>query len=351
MRRFSLSVLLVAICLLPVGIGSGTSAHSHAVAALDGALTNTANGQVQVLEDYFSRARSIDLLTASNPAFGHFYELPGDRAAKTRAGGQVLDEVNQALGRLEELFPSSIGEACFIDRTGPENARMVRGVRATPKDLSPDESGAPFFAPTFALRHGQVAQARPYVSPDTKEWVISNSTPLGTPGDHRFGSILRTGNGHGSISVDDRPVAYRRLNQQPTNANDWYVLATARTPVGPLYGVSGWSIALVVVALVLLGVAASLFLAQHRLLVATSMTDALTGIPNRRQLKADLDRGLKQASPAKPLLLMLFDLNGFKAYNDTFGHPAGDALLIRLAGRPRPSHDQPWRQRLPAGRG
>jgi hypothetical protein len=52
-----------------------------------------------------------------------------------------------------------------------------------------------------------------------------------------------------------------------------------------------------------------------------------TGIPNRRQLKADLDRGFKQASPAKPLLLMLFDLNGFKAYNDTFGHPAGDAYI------------------------
>jgi diguanylate cyclase (GGDEF)-like protein len=388
MRRFSLSVLLVAICLLPVGIGSGTSAHSHAKAALDGALANTANGQAQVLEDYFSRARSIDLLTASNPAFGHFYELPGDRAAKARAGGQVLDEVNQALGRLEELFPTSIGEACFIDRTGPENARMVRGVRATPNELSPDESGAPFFAPTFVLRHGQVYQARPYVSPDTKEWVISNSTlmltsdgskraivhfevtiesfrkvaanlanqfditvvearsgqvvldsrrpqqigaPLGIPDDHRFGSILRAGNGQGSTSVGDRPVAYQRLNQQPTNANDWYVLATARVPVGPLYGVNGWSIALVVVALALLGVATILFLAQHRLLVATSMTDALTGIPNRRQLKADLDHGLKQASPAKPLLLMLFDLNGFKAYNDTFGHPAGDALLIRLA--------------------
>jgi hypothetical protein len=157
-----LSVLLVAICLLPVGIGSGTSAHSHAKAALDGALANTASAQAQVLEDYFARARSIDLLTANNPAFRHFYRTPGDRAAKIRAGGPVLDEANEALGYLEELFPDSIGEACFIDRAGPEIARMVRGERATAADLSPDESGASFFAPTFALAHKQVYQARPF---------------------------------------------------------------------------------------------------------------------------------------------------------------------------------------------
>jgi len=62
------------------------------------------------------------------------------------------------------------------------------------------------------------------------------------------------------------------------------------------------------------------------------MTDALTGISNRRRLKLDLERGLRDASPSNPLLLAMFDLNGFKAYNDTFGHPAGDALLVRLAG-------------------
>jgi hypothetical protein len=94
-----------------------------------------------------------------------------------------------------------------------------------------------------------------------------------------------------------------------------------------------------------------LFLAQHRLLVATSMTDALTGIPNRRQLKADLDRGLKQASRAKPLLLMLFDLNGFKAYNGHLRPPRRRCPADPARRRPRPSHDQPWRQRLPAGRG
>ena len=55
-------------------------------------------------------------------------------------------------------------------------------------------------------------------------------------------------------------------------------------------------------------------------------TDALTGLGNRRQLLNDLARRLDGAA-VQPTLLMLFDLDGFKGYNDTFGHPAGDALL------------------------
>ncbi|HET6682528.1 MAG TPA: diguanylate cyclase [Gaiella sp.] len=60
-----------------------------------------------------------------------------------------------------------------------------------------------------------------------------------------------------------------------------------------------------------------------------SLTDALTGISNRRRLLADLHRVLEPPTPAT--LLMIFDLDGFKGYNDSFGHPAGDALLVRLA--------------------
>jgi two-component system cell cycle response regulator len=61
-------------------------------------------------------------------------------------------------------------------------------------------------------------------------------------------------------------------------------------------------------------------------------TDALTGLANRRQLLADLDRRLA-VETVQPMLLMLFDLDGFKGYNDTFGHPAGDALLVRLGAK------------------
>jgi diguanylate cyclase (GGDEF)-like protein len=69
----------------------------------------------------------------------------------------------------------------------------------------------------------------------------------------------------------------------------------------------------------------------HHLLRAQAMTDALTGLGNRRRLTLDLAARLDEAR--EPALLMLFDLDGFKHYNDTFGHLAGDALLARLGSR------------------
>jgi two-component system, cell cycle response regulator len=62
-------------------------------------------------------------------------------------------------------------------------------------------------------------------------------------------------------------------------------------------------------------------------------TDSLTGLRNRRQLVRDLDLMLDGCSDARPCGIALFDLNGFKTYNDTYGHPAGDALLETLGNR------------------
>ncbi len=61
-----------------------------------------------------------------------------------------------------------------------------------------------------------------------------------------------------------------------------------------------------------------------------AVTDALTGLANRRKLLDDLEQALAGDSGAEELILVVFDLDGFKHYNDTFGHPAGDALLSRL---------------------
>jgi diguanylate cyclase (GGDEF)-like protein len=74
----------------------------------------------------------------------------------------------------------------------------------------------------------------------------------------------------------------------------------------------------------------------RRLLAVTrreTLTDPLTGLGNRRQLMADFSRLAPAATSARPLHVLLFDLDGFKVYNDALGHAAGDALLVRLAGR------------------
>ena len=60
-------------------------------------------------------------------------------------------------------------------------------------------------------------------------------------------------------------------------------------------------------------------------------TDPLTGLANRRQLMEDLAQITEAGSD--PRVFALFDLDGFKAYNDSFGHPAGDSLLAELAER------------------
>ena len=64
---------------------------------------------------------------------------------------------------------------------------------------------------------------------------------------------------------------------------------------------------------------------------AEALTDPLTGLGNRRRLMADFVDAVDLATAAAPMHLLLFDLNGFKSYNDTFGHNAGDQLLVRLS--------------------
>ena len=78
-------------------------------------------------------------------------------------------------------------------------------------------------------------------------------------------------------------------------------------------------------------------LRENKILLATAndaaVNDALTGLANRRALMRDLEHLVTTATVEHPLALVLFDLNGFKSYNDRFGHPAGDSLLQRLGHR------------------
>ena len=76
----------------------------------------------------------------------------------------------------------------------------------------------------------------------------------------------------------------------------------------------------------------ALTLAENSAMIAGSRaearTDALTGLGNRRKLLDDLEAALQH--PGEESVLGPFDPNGFKLYNDSFGHPSGDVLLARL---------------------
>ncbi len=285
---WAIALLVLGIGLLPLGLGAAvlqSKERAHQRAALDRALTGEVTAQVSALHEYFERARSVVLVTAQNPAFRDFYSLHGTRVERLRSDGPVVRRAGEALAYLQRLYPTSIGEANFIDRSGAENARVTRGRWARPNELSPDESRNAFFAPTLALAPGQVYEARPYVSQGTGEWVVSNSTlvpsgdgskraivhfevtvesfrkeaarnahellfvdattgqvivdsrfpqqkgvPLGRPRDKRFVTLMQHGLPSGVVALDGMRASYRRVARDFGNVDDWYVVALARPP-------------------------------------------------------------------------------------------------------------------------
>jgi two-component system, cell cycle response regulator len=98
----------------------------------------------------------------------------------------------------------------------------------------------------------------------------------------------------------------------------------------PLH-VNAVAVSLAVAALGVVLARMALALVENHALLASSRieaaTDPLTGLSNRRSLEVDLARVLR--ADARHALLLL-DLNGFKTYNDTYGHGAGDLLLNEL---------------------
>jgi diguanylate cyclase (GGDEF)-like protein len=393
MRAVSLAALILGVLLIPTALGIAKFDRDRDVSELERTLVAETDEHGSALENYFTRARSTILLTANSPAFANVLAEPGTRVEKVRRQSRSLREVTHQLGYLEQLYPTSIGEACFIDTNGEEFARAVRGEIAKPADLSTVEEQTIFFAPSFALKFGQVHQTLPYVSPDTKEWVVANATlipqadghkraivhfevtvesfrramgashsknnhehelrvvdgytgkvvvdggrpqrvgaALGVPRDARFATLAREGGFAGVTEVAGHRTAYRRIGSARGNANDWIIVASAKTPTGSfISGTGPLPIAMLTVALMIIVLSSFSLRTARRELETLATTDGLTKLGNRRKLLTDLERKVRTANALEPFVLTMFDLNGFKNYNDAFGHMAGDALLLRLS--------------------
>ena len=63
-----------------------------------------------------------------------------------------------------------------------------------------------------------------------------------------------------------------------------------------------------------------------------SMVDPMTGVPNRRSYNISCHNKWQEAIRFRqPISLCMFDIDHFKSYNDTFGHPAGDKVICAVA--------------------
>jgi len=96
----------------------------------------------------------------------------------------------------------------------------------------------------------------------------------------------------------------------------------------------------IMMTLILFVVGTTLFLAREigrraaaeDRLEELATTDALTGLKNRRKFDAEIDVEWRRAARNKtPVAILMIDADHFKAYNDTFGHQAGDQVLVGIA--------------------
>lgn len=70
----------------------------------------------------------------------------------------------------------------------------------------------------------------------------------------------------------------------------------------------------------------------NRKLAAMVRTDPLTGLLNRRQFEAQINEEIQRRQrDGKPLLFAMMDIDDFKPFNDTYGHQAGDEVLLEVA--------------------
>jgi diguanylate cyclase (GGDEF)-like protein len=230
----------------------------------------------------------------------HRLELVGRERTRLQAAVQRLGDAFAARLELPALTSIALnGSVEALDAAAGQLTLEIDG-RAPIADTTGDGSLAVLLreASRAAQSSGAAAQLE-------RDGVWSLALPFGVPGD--------TGAAAGALAVARRTREFR-ADEQAVMAG---LVERAQTAVGEIL--------------------------SHEALREQAVTDPLTGLGNRRKLATDLTEWLDAAPGARggatgeaepePLVLMMFDLDGFKVYNDTFGHLAGDALLARLGGK------------------
>jgi diguanylate cyclase (GGDEF)-like protein len=160
---------------------------------------------------------------------------------------------------------------------------------------------------------------------------------LGTQQSWRPDNLRAGGSYAGQGPVDATPRLYVR------SADSGPLFVVAGKPLSAVFELwqkEAYRIGAVVLALILFMLASTLVLAREigrraeaeRKLEEMATTDGLTGLRNRRKFDQVIDLEWRRAMRQKtPIALLMIDADHFKDYNDSFGHQAGDQVLVGIA--------------------
>lgn len=258
------------------------------------------------------------------------------------------DQLDQAVERRAVTAAALVGEvlegqlvADEFDVTAPDPARIDAGVQQTM---------AAVFGPDIELRVFGLDGAVVH-SPVRSE--IGENAGLASVGASALRGVASGSLGASGeatpvvfsvpVAVDGRTLAVARLD-----VGDDTSLASASDDADRLVFLFGGALLAFVVALVpLCWWSLGEVRRQYRRTRTLALNDNLTGLANRTQFHERLDEAIAGASRSNNQVgLVLLDLDGFKAINDTGGHAAGDRLLKRVAaalGEATRRHEVPCR--------
>ncbi|HSB48091.1 MAG TPA: EAL domain-containing protein [Burkholderiales bacterium] len=228
-----------------------------------------------------------------------------------------ITQRKEAEQRLEatvvELRDSHVVQKEYLTRAQDEHARLsaLLGVMETGILFVSPDNKVVYTNPAFT-RIWMIAPGTRLIGRNSKEVLATSACSLARPEEHgkRILQLPREGDIVGALEI---PMADGRLvTQQLHSVEDVY-----GRPVGHLW--------------LFQDVTRERQTADQ--LIYLAERDALTGLYNRHRFNEELARMIADAQRHDSrVALLFFDLDDFKYINDTFGHRAGDAMLIRVAG-------------------
>lgn len=143
----------------------------------------------------------------------------------------------------------------------------------------------------------------------------------------RIGNVF-----HGDASLFEREGVTLVSSAVPNGRWQWAIASTENPGIHAIAAsmrLLGWALSLLIGAMIYM------LLQQRARLAQDALHDSLTGLANRRLLVDRLTHALRRLprAPTQTCSVIFFDLNGFKAINDVYGHEAGDFVLQVVARR------------------